>query len=83
MMMPRIEAQEHLDAIRVSGLAFGTYEASDARAMQDELRRKARGHEIQQRARRASAASLAEMGIGVSGPANLPAPASQEGVSHG
>ena len=61
-MMPRLQASDQLDAFRASGLAFGSFPKDDARAMLDRLREAAFGP--RPRARKASAAELAAIGIG-------------------
>lgn len=63
-MLARLEAQEHLDAIRGRGLAFGGYETRDAQAMIAQLQARAAGEELQ-RPLKASPVVLASMGIGM------------------
>jgi hypothetical protein len=84
-MLPRLQAEEQMDAIRAGGLAFGSYKPEAQREMMDRLHKTANGHERRQRARKPKPAMLGTMGIGMklvpvksasSGP-------SQEGLSHG
>ena len=67
-MMNRLQAREHLDAIRVQGIAYGGYKDDDSNAMLDELRDKAAGIEredVEAGPVKASPEMLAAMGIGV------------------
>lgn len=74
-MLPRIQAQELLDAAKASGLAFGSYERRDAERMLRDLHEKAGGK--REKPRKATPAVLGMMGIGV-----IEVP-SQKSMSHG
>lgn len=79
-MLPRLQAEEQLNAIRASGLAFGGYDKHDTQAMMRELREKASPDGKPPRAKKANQADLAFMGFGVA--KVVPAP-SEKGVSDG
>jgi hypothetical protein len=63
-MMPRLEAESQLAAVRAGGLAFGGYEKHDAARMLEALRNQAAG-ERAARPRSAGPTELATMGIGM------------------
>lgn len=62
-MMPRLQAEEKLDAINVEALGSGQVEKQYRMRAIDRLKRKALGERY--RARKATAADLGAMGIGV------------------
>lgn len=64
-MMPRLQASEQLAAIRTVALGSGNVEKDARSAAIRELEDRARAGAPRARARRASAADLAGMGIGV------------------
>jgi len=66
MMMPRLEAGEHLAALRVQGLAMGGYAREDAEEMLRELRERVSGGDTSQpKAKKATPDQLRALGIGV------------------
>lgn len=65
-MLPRLQAQEQLDAIRAQALAFGGYAENDREEMMSTLRAAAAGEEIEdEEPTRATPELLAAMGIGI------------------
>lgn len=83
-MLPRLQAEEQLDAIRAGALAFGSYKPDTQRDMMDRLHKAATGGE-RRRARKPKPAMLGEMGIGmVLVPAEAePSEPSHDQVNHG
>lgn len=82
-MLPRLQAEEQLDAVRTGALAAGSYERDTQREMFDRLHKAAAGG-ARRRGARPKPRQLENMGIGmVVMPADGPSGASQEGVSHG
>lgn len=84
-MLPRLQAEEQLDAVRAGGLAFGSYKPEAQRDMMDRLHKTASGHERRQRARKPKPAMLGAMGIGMKlVPVKTPGSEHSQGeVSHG
>lgn len=80
-MLPRLQAEEQLDAVRTAALAAGAYEKDTQREMFDRLHKAAAGG-VRKRARKARPAMLGAMGIGM---VRQPAPSepSQEGLTNG
>lgn len=80
-MLPRLQAEEQLDAVRAGALAAGSYEKDTQREMFDRLHKAAAGGK-RQRGRKAKPAMLGAMGIGmvVQSAASEP---SQEGLTDG
>ncbi len=83
-MMSRIEAREHLDAIRGQGIAFGGYEQADRKAMIDALHAAERGEreDAQAKPKRPTFDQIAAMGIHVEF-VDPPSEPSQEALSNG
>ncbi|MED5546203.1 MAG: hypothetical protein VYD90_13215 [Pseudomonadota bacterium] len=76
-MLPRLQAGEQLDVYRAVGLGSGSFDKKDAKRMLDRLRDCASGPGP--RARKASAAELAAIGIGMAvPPAQTPVKPSSE-----
>jgi hypothetical protein len=84
-MLPRLQAEEQLDAIRAGGLAFGGYKPDAQREMMARLHKIANGHERRPRARKPKPAMLGSMGIGMKlvPIKSAGSEASQGEVSHG
>lgn len=90
-MLPRLQAEEQLDAVRAGALAAGAYEKDVQRTLLDRLHAAATGGG-RQRARRPQPAMLGAMGIGLvtvaassgssAGSCYGPAP-SEEGLTDG
>ena len=65
-MLPRLQAEEQIAAVRTAALGAGTYPAGDQERLLRELDRRAGGD--RPRVKKARPADLAAMGIGIIGP---------------
>lgn len=74
-MLPRLQAEEQIAAVRTAALGSGAYPAEDQERLLRELDERAAGSDKPRRARKAQPGDLARMGIGV-----LSAP-SEKGVN--